>query len=164
MTEIFQLSDLSRRPKSVLERAAGGEALIRGKDGASLVMTSESRVRNLEKYRDWSIRLMQLRSFLDSENTPGIPQWGELAWLRVFDEDDLRTFISEAESQLLMSDALGDYSEFDELVDEWKVTAGQLEDPLRRHILLSRGIDDDAFIEARRPTAERGEETGVAHG
>lgn len=151
MTEIFQSSDLSRRSRSVLEKAAGGEALIRGKDGAPLVMTPARRVRNLEKYRDWSIKLMQLRSFLDSGNSSAVAQWGELAWLRVFDEDDLRAFIGEAESQLLMSEALGDYSDFDELVDEWKVTAGQLEDPLRRHILLSPGIDEDDFTEARRP-------------
>ncbi len=155
MSTIFQTSDLARQSKRVVEAASQGEAIIRDKNGTPLVMTQESTLRNLQEYHTWSIRLARLRALVASDSEANIRQWGELAWLHIFDKDDLRTFIDEAESQLLLSNAMGDYTAFDELIEEWKATASQLEDPLRRSLLLSQDFNEHDFVEAKRPEPQQ---------
>jgi hypothetical protein len=49
-----------------------------------------------------------------------------------------------------------DFTGLDELLHDWKVTAGQLEDPFRKRVLLSPGLDQDDFTEAEAP-AEPGD-------
>lgn len=79
--------------------------------------------------------------------------WGDLAWLRVFDDEDLNCFCEELSDELVIDASKEDYSGLEELLSDWKATAGQLEDPLRRKILLSPGLDRDDFAEARDPKA-----------
>lgn len=57
----------------------------------------------------------------------------ETAWLKVFDKEDLITFIGE----LL---AAGSFSARVECVSAWRTTARQLEDPLRRSVLLEEKL------------------------
>ena len=121
----FLVSDLAKQRTEVLKAARQGGAIIRDNKGPELVMLPNSRLVNLELHKDWSLKLERLRYILQSESRPDVAGWGDLAWLRVFDE----------------------------LLSDWKATAGQLEDPLRRKILLSPGLDRDDFAEARDPKA-----------
>jgi len=43
-----------------------------------------------------------------------------------------------------------DLTELDQLVRDWRATAGELADPARRHVLLG-GFAEDDFVEAERP-------------
>jgi hypothetical protein len=70
--------------------------------------------------------------------------WGDLAWLRVFD-DDFAAFCDELSDELIIDISEDDFTGLDELLHDWKATAGQLEDPLRKRVLLSPGLDQDDF-------------------
>jgi hypothetical protein len=77
--------------------------------------------------------------------------WGDLAWLRVFDNDDLTAFCDDLSDELIIDISEDDFTGLDELLHDWKATAGQLEDPLRKRVLLSPGLDQDDFTEAEVP-------------
>ena len=69
MMGTFQVSDLARKRTAVIEAARTDCAVIRDKD-QDLVMLKKSRLSNLEKYQQWSMRLERLRSIINSENRP----------------------------------------------------------------------------------------------
>ena len=149
----FLVSDLAKQRTEVLKAARQGGAIIRDNKGPELVMLPNSRLVNLELHKDWSLKLERLRYILQSESRPDVAGWGDLAWLRVFDDEDLNCFCEELSDELVIDASKEDYSGLEELLSDWKATAGQLEDPLRRKILLSPGLDRDDFAEARDPKA-----------
>lgn len=152
----FLVSDLAKQRTEVLKAARQGGAIIRDNKGSELVMLPNSRLVNLELHKDWSLKLERLRYILQSESRPDVAGWGDLAWLRVFDDEDLNCFCEELSDELVIDASKEDYSGLEELLSDWKATAGQLEDPLRRKILLSPGLDRDDFAEARDPKAMEG--------
>lgn len=148
---IFQVTDLAKHRTEVLEAARQDTAIIRDNQGPELVMLQMNRLKNLETYKEWSLKLERLRDILQSGNRPNAVGWGDLAWLRVFDDDDLRSFCTDLSNELVIDAAEDDFSGLEQLLREWKVTAGQLEDPLRKHILLSPRFSHEEFIEASEP-------------
>ncbi|KAB8287100.1 hypothetical protein DSM100688_1875 [Bifidobacterium ramosum] len=146
---IFQASDLAAKRTEVLQAARDGKAVIRDPQGQGLVMLPENRLQNLEQYNQWSLHLERLRRIIASGRRPSIAELGELAWLRVFDNEDLESFCEDLSDQLIACSADEDYSQLEQMIKEWKVTAGQLEDPLRKRILLHNGVDPDDFDDAK---------------
>ncbi|MGC5660374.1 hypothetical protein ACN261_08210 [Micromonospora sp. WMMD723] len=148
---IFQASDLTnQRRVEFLDAARSGRARLRDKDGTSLVMLPESHLVWLETMARWSAVHLRLEELLRRGVMPSITDLGDLAWLRAFDVDDLAEFVGELHEALVLANADQDPSGLDECVNAWRTTARQLEDPLRRRILLGDRSDAD-FEEAPRP-------------
>jgi hypothetical protein len=152
MTEtIFQVSDLANKRTEFLEAAREGGARLRDRDGTSLVMLPESRLNLLEVVARASQAVTRLGALLRRGSLPSVTDLGELAWLRPFDMDDLRVFIEELNEAIISAYADGDKAILDQCLQSWRVTAQQLEDPLRRSVLLGhRGPDD--YVDAPRPS------------
>lgn len=149
---IFQASDLTnQRRVEFLDAARSGGARLRDKDGTSLVMLPESRLVWLETMAKWSAVHLRLEELIRRGVMPSVTDLGELAWLRAFDEEDLGEFLGELHEALVVANADQDPSRLEGCVAAWRVTARQLEDPLRRRILLGERSDPD-FEDAPRPT------------
>ena len=95
----------------------------------------------------------KIRSIINSENRPNTVEWGDLAWLRVLDNDDLSTFCEDLANELIIDASEDDFTGLDCLIREWRATAGQLEDPLRKRILLSSELEKADFTEAQAPAS-----------
>lgn len=147
---IFQASDLAKERVRVLDAARAGRAVVRDKDGTGLVMLPESHLAVLEGYARWSQTLQRLNVLVAAERQVSVAELGDLAWLRVFDKDDQRAFSDELHEALIAGLSDEDLGAVDEVVADWKVTARQLEDPLRRSVLLGATGPGD-FVEADKP-------------
>jgi hypothetical protein len=148
---IFQPTDLASKRLEFLDAARSGRARLRDKDGTSLVMLPESRLRLLETLAKWWQAYMRLESFLRRKELPRAAELGELAWLRSFDRDDLQEFVSELHDALIAANADEDTVALDDCIQGWRITARQLEDPLRRSVLLGPHIPED-YVEASEPS------------
>lgn len=149
---IFQASDLANQRTEFLETARHGRALLRYKDGTSLVMLPESALNTLEALAQWSTRHLRLEDVLRRGVQPSVPELGELAWLRVFDHEELIEFRDELHEALIASYADFDTDALDACVDAWHTTARQLDDPLRRSVLRGSLAPSD-LVEVTRPDA-----------
>jgi hypothetical protein len=147
---IYQLSDLASKRLEFIDAARNGQARLRDKDGTSLVMLPESKLRLLETLAKWWQAYMKLEGFLRRTELPRASELGELAWLRSFERDDLQEFLSELHDALVAANADGDTAALDDCIQGWRTTARQLEDPLRRAVLLGSHVPED-YVEASEP-------------
>ncbi|MEU3983852.1 hypothetical protein AB0F77_27875 [Streptomyces sp. NPDC026672] len=149
---IFQSSDLAtQRRTEFLSAARNGLARLRDKNGTSLVMLPERHLQLLEELRTWSSVHLRLERLLTRPDfRPTVHDLGDLAWLRVFDCEDLKEFAEELGEAIVAADSDNDTAVLHECLDAWKTTARQLEDPLRRNVLLRKGLVPD-LVEAERP-------------
>ncbi|MEV4511578.1 hypothetical protein AB0K00_21705 [Dactylosporangium sp. NPDC049525] len=151
MDTIFQSSDLAgNRRVEFLQAARSGRARLRDKDGTSLVMLPESDLEWLEVMAKWSTAQLRLTELLRRGVVPTVSDLGELAWLRTFDLEDLQLFVDELHEVLVTAHADRSTDSLDACVQAWRTTARQLEDPLRRKVLLG-SHDAEAFTEVSRP-------------
>mgnify|MGYP000040185385 CR=1 FL=1 len=100
-----------------------------------------------------SRKTTQHYQFRESSNTV---EWGDLAWLRVLDNDDLSTFCEDLANELIIDASEDDFTGLDCLIREWRATAGQLEDPLRKRI--------PAIFRARKSGLHRSPGTSIRSG
>lgn len=149
---IYQSSDLVNRRVEVLEAARTGRARVRDKDGTSLVMLRESQLQLLEGLVEWGSAGIRLEELLARVEPPTIADFGDLAWLRVFDQEEKREFLDELHESLQVARADRDLSPLNVCVTSWRTTARQLEDPLRRAVLRGSLTPDD-LAEVERPSA-----------
>lgn len=150
---IFQSSDLAQKRVQVLDAARAGKARLRDKDGLSLVMLPESKLELLEELADWNAAHLRLEELLAQGNTPSIGELGDLAWLRVFDGEDLQEFLVELHQVLIASYADETLDALRECVAAWRTTARQLDDPLQRTVLRGQLSAAD-LTEASRPDGD----------
>ncbi len=150
---IFQTSDLAKRRTEFVQAARDGCAHLRDMDGTSYIMLREQRVQSLESLAVWSGRLLRLQELLARDRLPTVADLGDLAWLRAFDRDDLREFMDELHGVLIASLADETTDTLDDVIRAWRVTARELEDPLRRSVLTSEHSAAD-FVDAERPDGE----------
>jgi len=146
---IFQTSDLATKRVEFMDAARDGRARVRDKDGTSYVMLPEGQLALLEELAQWSQALFRLETLL-RRGRPKVTELGDLAWLRCFDQDDLREFVDDLHVALVAANADGDKRVLDDCLSEWRTTARQLADPLRRSVLLGSHNPDD-FEEASEP-------------
>lgn len=149
---IYQSSDLAGRRVEFLDAARAGGARLRDKDGTSLVMLPERRLQLLESLAQWGSAHLRLETLLARGQRPTVDDLGELAWLRVFDLEDLGEFLEELHECLVAAHADGSSRVLEEAIAAWRTTARQLEDPLRRSVLLGR-IEASDLMEAATPEA-----------
>ncbi|MBC7459884.1 MAG: hypothetical protein H7287_00840 [Thermoleophilia bacterium] len=150
---IFQLSDLNRNGKKVMDAARDTGARLRDADGSSFVIVREGRLVDLERLADVAVNLATVERALrhaGTETALDITAFGDWTWLRQFDREDLGEFIEEL-NELLISGIRELRSEPILLaLEAWVVTARALEDDTRRDVLLS-AFDARDFTEADRP-------------
>jgi len=149
---IFQASDLAGTKRvEFLDAARGGQARLRDRDGMSLVMLPESTLRLLEALTRWWEAYTRLDNLLRrATDVPSARELGDLAWLRSVDRDDMDEFLSDLHEALVAASADRDLAVLDSCIKAWRITARQLEDPLRRSVLLGSHADSD-FIEVQEP-------------
>lgn len=149
---IYQASDLAGNKRvEFLDAARGGIARLRDRDGTSLVMLPESTLRLLETLATWWEAYTKLDGLLRrGSSVPSARELGDLAWLRSFDREDMVEFLGELHDALVAASADKDSKVLEECIRAWRITAGQLEDPLRRSVLLGKHADSD-FVEVAEP-------------
>jgi len=152
-TTIYQLTDLAQNRVQFVEAARQGCARLRDKDGTSLVMLPERELQLLEQLARWNNAHLRLEKLVDQGRRPSVSELGEMAWLRVFDLDELREFVAELQEVLVAAHADRSLATLDACIHAWRVTASQLNDPLRRAVLHgSIGAED--LVEAARPDSQ----------
>ena len=144
---IYQASDLSsaKRTDFIRDAKAGG-ARLRDKDGSSLIFLPEKNVQELKSLAYWSQQHLLLSDLLKSGDALTSSRLGELAWLRVFDAEDIREFLDELHEILIAAISDGDSSVIGACVRAWRVTASEMSDPLRRAVLVE-SFEMDSFAE-----------------
>lgn len=148
---IYQASDLasSKRVDFIRDAKRGG-ARLRDKDGSSLLFLPEVQVNALRSLTRWSQLHLILSGLLDSGTALTVTNLGELAWLRVFDEADVREFCSELHVALLAALADDQSDVVEDCVAAWRITANEMSDPLRRAVLTASFSSDD-YVDPSEP-------------
>lgn len=148
---VFTVSDLSKKRTDVLREARSGFARVRDTDGTSLIMLPESRLEFLERMQEVTGLLVVLDHLVSKGGPGAVRDLGTEAWLRVFPVEDLSEFAAELGDALQAARSDGNADLLNEVVEAWRLTARQLDDPLRRDVLLGLNRESD-FVEAVRPT------------
>ncbi|WP_141372265.1 hypothetical protein [Cellulomonas cellasea] len=144
MNLIFQASDLAgTKRREFLDAAREGRAHIRDTDGTDLVTLRAHELGVLDDLAYWSNQQRRLALLLGRAEIPSVVDLGDLAWLRVFDAEDMRAFVDELQNCLIAAFADNDSALIHEAVKAWRVTAQQAEDPLRRAVLTGRHDPSD---------------------
>jgi hypothetical protein len=126
-------------------------ARIRDTDGMGLVLLPAKHYQVLEEVSRWHDRLDVADRALAKPASKRLPRdFGDLTWLRHFDDDDLATFIAEVRAAVSVAYHDGDLREMDRLVRDWRITAEELADPDRRQAFLG-SFDETDFVEVERP-------------
>ncbi|MGH3181403.1 MAG: DUF6247 family protein [Streptosporangiaceae bacterium] len=73
--------------------------------------------------------------------------FGQLAWLATFDDDDRAEFFGELRDALSVAEATRDAAPVETCLREWRTTARALSDPLRGALLTGPGDDDYAEVD-----------------
>jgi len=145
--KIFQVSDLKNDRIAVMDAARSGGATIRDTDGRSIAMLPAAKLDVYRKFAEWSQRLERVTEAAKIGN-PTVGALGDLAWARVFDADDLAEFAEELHTVLMAALADEDFGLLEEVVNDWRVTARQLSDPLRASVLRSsESFSESDFVE-----------------
>jgi hypothetical protein len=148
---IFQASDLNQRGRAVLDAARGGEARVRDKDGASFLVVPEHRLRTLIAVAQAAANLATIEQALATAPADlSLADYGDWTWLRHLPADDLPAFLDDARQALIVAAREETLTVLDATLRDWRVTAEELSDPLRRAILLGEHRAGD-FVEAARP-------------
>ncbi|ROS33197.1 MULTISPECIES: hypothetical protein [unclassified Curtobacterium] len=150
-TETYSVSDLAGAKRTqFFQDARAGRARVRDKDGQTFVMLREQRLDVLDQFAHWSTAQQRLQAVVAAGKMPSVAELGELAWVRGFDLEDISEFAEELHTALISALADQDTSLVLDVVDAWRVTARQLEDPLRKSILLGE-LNASSFVEADVP-------------
>lgn len=148
---IFQASDLAQRRREFIDEARRGCARLRDTDGAHLVMVPSSTFEVLVSLRDWLARDLRLELVLQRPWAERRPvEFGDLAWLSVFDNDDQMEFHRELHEALMLSLSSDSTEPVDRCLREWRTTATALSDETRRAVLTG-AVSADQFEEVERP-------------
>ena len=151
--KIFQVSDLANNRTEFIDEARQGLARLRDKDGTSLVMMRESEFSRLQRMEELTGLLLMLEHINHLGRVPSLYELGEHSWLRVFGSEDLKEMSSELSLALIAARGDEDTRAADDCLRAWRLTARQLEDPLRRSALMSQLTSDD-LVDAPRPNGE----------
>jgi hypothetical protein len=156
---IFQSSDLNQRGRSILDAARKGLVRIRDKDGASLIMTREEQLTELERRSQIGERIADLTAnFMLIENAveheegakPTLAELGDWVWLRYLPTQDLQEFVAEIRELLYAACREHTLDPLDESLDAWRETALMLRDPLSRETLTAKNKPKD-YVDVNRP-------------
>lgn len=141
----YQVTDLARNHREVVDTARHGGALIRDKDGVALILAPASEVAQDHELAQLAGDFLRLYTTMELPPTQRtVPGYGTFAWLGVFDEEYQRQFISELSGPLLVALSGGPLNPVVSLIEDWKATAvTYADDDLRVELIrpLSRPLE-----------------------
>ncbi len=148
---IYQVTDMttSKRLDFVAEARAGG-ARLRDKDGMSLLLLPESQVTHLQSLQEHIELFLVVERQAATVTPPDVYALGRHAWIRSLPAEDLIELAADLSAAIIASIADQDSLSADRVVEEWRLSASQLDDPLRRAVLLD-AFDATDYLEADQP-------------
>jgi hypothetical protein len=145
---IYQPTDLTTaKRREFIDAAKTGRAHLRDSDGTGIVALPARELELLDQLAAWSSELRRLDELLESGAALTVQRLDRLAWLRVFDAEDIRAFADEMQETLIIAMSDRDPDLIKEVERAWRTTASEIEDPLRREALTS-GFDVRNFRDA----------------
>lgn len=138
----FQVTDLARNHREVVDRARHGGALIRDKDGTALLLAPAADAARDRDLADLAAAFLRLRTTMDlppEQRTAA--GYGAFAWLGVIAEEHQREFIAEVTEPILVALSGGSLQPATDIIEDWRVTSatyadedlrGELSRPLPR--------------------------------
>lgn len=145
---IYQPSDLvGSKRRAFLDAAKVGRARLRDSDGTSIVALPEAELDALDMVATWSAERDRLVSLLSEGRPLTVLDLGPLAWLAPFEREDQQAFAAELQQSLVLSMSLRDSAPIRDTVHAWRVTAAELDDPVRRGVLC-QSFDARNFVDA----------------
>lgn len=134
----YQATDLARNHRQVVDDARDGIAVIRDKDGTTLLMTTASVLERAQEIGGTAVALVQVAQALaEPADRRTTSAYGDFAWLRPLPEDAQRRFLAEVTDQLLVVASGGRLDQLTELVGDWLGTAEAWADADTREALLA---------------------------
>jgi hypothetical protein len=163
VTATYLPTDLQRHYRSILDEAKVGEARVRDSDGTSILLIPEAQVHALRQVSAAAANLAAVETVAEAmaSRCPGLTEYGEWSWLRVFDADDLREFIRDIREAIVVAAREGSSALLEEQLRAWHVTAQQATDPVFRDILRG-GASEGNFVEVGGPGTRRRADRGRA--
>src|SRR6185437_8318976 len=145
---MYQASDLAgAKRREFLGAAREGGALLRDTDGFALTMIPLAQLEAITEIAQVAVAaLVALGARGRGLTRPA--DFGQLAWLAAFDEDDRTEFFGELRDALSLAEATRDAAPVETCLREWRTTARALSDPLRHSVLTAPGDDD--YVEVHR--------------
>lgn len=134
----YQATDLVRKHREVIDAARGGGALIRDKDGTTLVMAPATEVERTHEIADLAMDLIRAEHALGVEadrRGPGL--YGGLAWLSALPDEAQRRFVDEMSEALMVAASGTSLRPVEQLLGDWRATAEAWADPDTREALLA---------------------------
>lgn len=126
----YQASDLQRQYRTIVDDARAHGALIRDKDGLSLTLAPTEVVERAHTLVGYIPALVQLEHLIrQPRSARHVSSFGAFAWAAALDDDDLATFVHEFSDALLVAASGGPIRPVEELLYDWRVTAGLMSDP-----------------------------------
>ena len=146
---VYQPTDLvGSKRRAFLDEAKTGRARLRDSDGTSIVALSESELDALDLIATWSADRDRLVTLLAGrEDAPTTLELGNLAWLHSLDRADQIEFANELREALVLAWSRRDGAPIRTTVHAWQTTAAELDDPLRREVLLGR-LSEREYVDA----------------
>ncbi|HUW88236.1 MAG TPA: hypothetical protein VMW30_07675 [Candidatus Paceibacterota bacterium] len=120
----YQVTDLQRDARTVIDEARDSSALIRDKDGLMLIIQPADVAQQMSLISDLmgnSIRLGKALRRPPSDRD--ISSYGTFAWVSMLAEEDQREFLQDLLDQVLVSHSSGSTSELEDFIGDWKATA-----------------------------------------
>ncbi len=152
MVHIYQASDLAGKRREVMDAAKSGFAQIRDRDGTGLVMLPLGRFDLLRAFREHFARFVSLEATLERpKKERRVTDFGDLAWLAAFDEDDQYSFRRELMETLTQCLATDSVAPVEKCIRDWRTTAAALANENARRVLTTSGADNASFEEVGRP-------------
>jgi hypothetical protein len=132
----YQATDLARDHRQVVDAARDGVAVIRDKDGTTLVMTTASLLERAQEIGGTTIALVQVAQALAGPaDRRTAAACGDFAWLHPLPEDAQRRFLAEMTDRLLVVASGGRLEQPTGLVGDSLATAEAWADADRPWIL-----------------------------
>jgi hypothetical protein len=152
MEHIYQASDLAGKRRELMDAARSGFAQIRDTDGTGLVLLPQGKFDLLRALRTHFSRFISLQAALERpRNERRVTDFGEFAWLAVFDEDEQLEFRRELVETLVQSLATDSVEPVEKCIADWRTTALALANEKARRVLTSPGEGESSFDEVGRP-------------
>jgi len=152
---IYQTSDLAGAArKEFIEEARRGRAHLRTPEGEALVMLREAQLDHLSAMGEYALSYFMLDNALTRPRADRrAADFGDWAFIEVFDDDDISEFQTEMNAALMRAASGADTSIIEMTLDAWRRSARTLADPIAREILHD-SVNESAWTELERPVGE----------
>jgi hypothetical protein len=143
-TTTYQVTDLARRYREVLDEAREHDVFVRDKDGATLIVTMAEEVSKNRELVSISSDLLRLFRAVDTSRSDDVANSGQFAWLSILPEANRKMFVNEIMPPMLVALSGGPLRPLLYLIGDWKATADVWADVSLREELMER-VDAPLF-------------------